>query len=103
MRSEDIWESVCTAVVFCGGRGTRLQPILQGKPKALVEVADRPYLDGLLRSLRKAGVRRVVLCISGPTLAIAGQIGDGGRYGLRVRYTLDSGDVENAGALWSAF
>lgn len=92
----------CCAVVFCGGPAIRLQPILQGKPKALVELNESPYIVGLLRNLKGAGVRECVLCVSRLTLRIVHAVGDGTTLGLHVRYAIDDGTVENAGALWNA-
>ncbi|TFB09858.1 hypothetical protein E3V36_05525 [Candidatus Marinimicrobia bacterium MT.SAG.2] len=95
-------EYICTAVIFCGGKATRLRPILRGAPKALIKLNEQPYLDGLLKLLFRMGVRFVFLCISPPTIIIANSVGDGHRYGLTVKYTIDNGEVENAGALWNA-
>lgn len=48
-------------VVLAGGFGTRLRHVLSGAPKPLAPVAGRPFLEWLLRYLRKQGVCRVVL------------------------------------------
>lgn len=93
---------LCTAVVFCGGRATRLQGHLRGKPKALVLLDRRPYLHSLLYRLRDAGLKQVVLCVSPFTTDIIKQVRGGSEYGLRVRYSVDSGLRENADALWRA-
>jgi NDP-sugar pyrophosphorylase family protein len=50
------------AVILCGGRGTRLQSVVGDRPKALAEVAGRPFLDWMLESLREQGIREFVLC-----------------------------------------
>ncbi len=50
------------AVILCGGRGTRLQSVVGDKPKALAEVAGRPFLERLLDGLHGQGVRNFVLC-----------------------------------------
>ena len=51
-----------TAVVLCGGFGTRLQEVLPNKPKVLAEVNGVPFIYYLLRKIEKAGCRSVVLC-----------------------------------------
>lgn len=102
MESNDFFAEQCTTVIFCGGKASRLQKVLKGAPKALVNLHSRPYLDGLLKLLNKQGFREVVLCVSPATTKIIDQIGNGAEYSLHVQYSLDSGLLENADALWRA-
>jgi NDP-sugar pyrophosphorylase family protein len=92
----------CTAVVFCGGRATSVRSILHGLPKALVPIAGKPYIVGLLTRLKSIGFTRCVLCISPFTLDIESRLRSTKELGLEIRFSKDSGTVENAGALWCA-
>lgn len=49
------------AMVLAAGLGTRLRPLTNDKPKALVEVAGRTMLEITLERLRGAGVREVIV------------------------------------------
>ncbi len=49
------------AVIVAGGRGTRLGPLTADRPKALVEVAGRPFLDHLVASVQERGFDRILL------------------------------------------
>src|SRR2546430_660103 len=49
------------AVVLAGGLGTRVRHLLADLPKPLASAAGRPFLEWLLRYLRKQGVERAVL------------------------------------------
>lgn len=49
------------AMVLAAGLGTRLRPLTNDKPKALVEVAGRAMLEITLERLRGAGVREVIV------------------------------------------
>jgi glucose-1-phosphate cytidylyltransferase len=51
-----------TAVILCGGRGTRLQEKTHAIPKALVEIGGRPIIWHVVQLYAVQGVRRVVLC-----------------------------------------
>lgn len=102
MQSNDFFAEQCTTTIFCGGKAIRLQEVLKGDPKALVNLHDRPYLDGLLKLLSKQGFRKIVLCVSPATTRIISQIGNGAEYNLNVQYSIDSGLQENADALWVA-
>jgi len=50
-----------SAIVIAGGKGERLRPLTNTRPKCLVEVAGRPILDWQLASLERAGVERVAI------------------------------------------
>ena len=53
--------SVRQAVVMVGGKGTRLLPLTETRPKIILPVADRPCLWYLLRSLAMGGIKEVIL------------------------------------------
>lgn len=55
-------EALPEAMILCGGRGSRLQGALGGRPKVLAEVGGRPFLVHWLEKLAAAGVPRAILC-----------------------------------------
>jgi NDP-sugar pyrophosphorylase family protein len=75
--------------LLAGGLATRLRPITHKVPKALVEVAGRPFIDHQLDLLRANGVRRVVLCLGHLGEQIERHLGDGRDRGLELRYSHD--------------
>ena len=75
--------------VLAGGLATRLHPITRTVPKALVEVAGRPFIDHQLALLRANGARRVVLCLGHLGEQVVRHLGDGSAHGLEVSYSHD--------------
>ncbi|UOE17850.1 nucleotidyltransferase family protein [Thermobifida halotolerans] len=54
-------EPIRQAVILAGGQATRLRPYTDTRPKAMVEVADRPIIDHQLEWLARHGVEHVVV------------------------------------------
>lgn len=75
--------------ILAGGLATRLRPITEKIPKALVEVAGRPFIYWQLEYLRAQGIQRVTLCIGHLGEMIEAEVGNGARFGLDVRYAPD--------------
>jgi NDP-sugar pyrophosphorylase family protein len=86
------------AVVLAGGLGTRVAPVLAGRPKVLAPVAGRPFISRTLEWLARSGVRRVVLSVG----HLATQIEDalGARHGaLELSYAREPTPLGTAGAI----
>jgi MurNAc alpha-1-phosphate uridylyltransferase len=83
--------------ILAGGLATRLHPITQAVPKALVEVAGQPFIRRQLDYLRSQGVGRVVLCVGFLGEQIQAVIGDGSVCGLSVAYSQDWPDLLGTG------
>jgi NDP-sugar pyrophosphorylase family protein len=89
--------------ILAGGLGTRLYPLTERIPKALIEINGEPFLAHQLRLLRARGIERVVLCVGQHGERVREYAGDGARFGLAVEYSFDgpallgtAGAVRNA-------
>jgi NDP-sugar pyrophosphorylase family protein len=87
------------AMVLAAGRGTRLAPLTDTVPKPLVPVAGRPFLEHILEFLRAGGVQEVVLNLHHLGHLIERHLGDGTRFGLRVRYSWEDPILDTGGGI----
>lgn len=96
------------AMVLAAGLGTRLRPLTDDRPKALVEVAGRPLITYNLALLRHHGITDVVVNLHWHGEALRNALGDGRHFGLSIVYSeehplLDTGGgIKRAQALLGA-
>lgn len=87
------------AVVMVGGKGTRLLPLTETKPKIILPVADRPCLWYLLRSMARAGIEEVILACGYKSEQMRDAIGDGSDLGLSIVYSYEDEPLGTGGAM----
>jgi len=75
--------------ILAGGRATRLGALAANLPKAMVEVAGRPFIDHQLALLQRRGLRRAVLCLGHLGEQVEAHVGDGTGAGMAVAYSYD--------------
>lgn len=91
-------------LILAGGLATRMRPLTETIPKALIPVAGRPFVDHQLDWLAAHGVTRVVLSVGYLGEAIRAHVGDGARYGLAARVVDEGPNLRGtAGAVRLAF
>ncbi|MCU1483323.1 MAG: hddC [Actinomycetia bacterium] len=86
-------------VVMAGGRGERLRPLTDHLPKPLLAVGRTTILERLLERLFESGFGDVWLAVNYMADKIESTIGDGARWGMRVRYLREDEPLHTAGAL----
>ena len=88
-----------TAVVLAGGLGTRMSALSADHPKHLLEVAGEPVVVHQLRWLAAHGVVDVVLATSHLADRFEPVLGDGRRWGVRLRYSTEPTPEGTGGGL----
>lgn len=91
-----------TAVILAGGPGTRLQPLTDDRPKSILPVLNRPFIEHTIAYLRQYGIEDIILTLSYLPDVIRGYLGDGSRYGVRLTYCLEEEPLGTAGAVKNA-
>ncbi|HMO49428.1 MAG TPA: nucleotidyltransferase family protein [Rubrivivax sp.] len=88
------------ALILAAGRGERMRPLTDTCPKPLLPLRGQPLIAWHLRALARAGVREVVINTAWLEEQFPQALGDGSRWGLRIRYSTEGRD--HAGALETA-
>jgi NDP-sugar pyrophosphorylase family protein len=84
--------------LLAGGLATRLRPITEKIPKALVDIDGRPFIDHQLALLRRNGIRRVVMCLGYRGEMVRDHCGDGSRYDdMELSYSFDGDKLMGTG------
>ena len=74
-------------IILAGGLGTRLKSISDGRPKAMMLVNDRPFIEYQFEQLAEIGLTDILLCIGFGGDMIQEHVGDGSAWGMNVRYS----------------
>ena len=94
------------AIVLAAGRGNRMRPLTDHTPKPRLKVHGKPLIEWHLEALARDGVREVVINTAWLEEQIPAALGDGSRFGLTLRYSMegrDHGDaLETAGGIAKA-
>lgn len=95
-----------SALILAAGRGERLRPHTDHTPKPLLRVRGKPLIEWHLLALAAAGVRDVVVNTAWLEEQFPAALGDGSRWGLRLRYSMEGRDhggaLETAGGIAKA-
>jgi NDP-sugar pyrophosphorylase family protein len=73
-------------VVMAAGEGRRLRPLTERWPKPVLPIDGRPVIASLARELAASGLTRVSFVTGHLADQVEGLLGDGGAFGLELRY-----------------
>jgi mannose-1-phosphate guanylyltransferase len=90
------------AMVLAAGQGTRLRPLTDTQPKALVPVGGRPMIEYSLLLLRHYGIRDVVINLHHHGEQIENRLADGSQLGLQISYSIEPELLDTGGGLLKA-
>jgi NDP-sugar pyrophosphorylase family protein len=90
------------AMVLAAGLGTRLRPLTDHKPKALVEVGGHTLLEITLKRLRDFGTREVIINVHHFAAAILDYLKTNDNFGMRVEISHEDVLLDTGGGLKKA-
>src|SRR3989344_1689664 len=90
------------AIILAGGKGERLRPYTNDRPKPMVEVAGRPILAYQLEQLKKAGIEEVVFACSYQREALQKHLDSGEKYGIKALFSVEETPLGRGGGIKKA-
>ena len=77
------------ALIFAAGLGERMRPLTDSTPKPLLSVGGKRLIEWHLEKLAECGIEEVVINTSWLATQFPEVLGDGARWGLRIRYSYE--------------
>jgi mannose-1-phosphate guanylyltransferase len=90
------------AMVLAAGLGTRLRPLTNDRPKALVEVCGRTLLEITLTRLRDFGIRDVIINVHHYADMVIDRVKAAGNFGMHIEFSLEDVLLDTGGGLKKA-
>ncbi len=87
------------AIVLAGGKGERLRPFTEDRPKPMVEIMGIPMLGFQFQWLQAQGVTDAIVSCGYRHEVVEAYFGNGERMGLRIRYAVEEEPLGRGGAL----
>ena len=84
---------------MAGGFGTRLRPLTNNIPKPMVPIVNKPILEHIINLLKTHKIKDFVVLLFYMPDTIKNYLGDGSKFGVRIRYVVPDQDFGTAGAV----
>ena len=87
------------AILLCGGRGERLRPLTDDRPKPMVEISGLPLIAYPLGWLKENGITDVILSCGYRWQILQDYLADGSGWGLDIRYAVEEEPLGRGGGI----
>ena len=86
-------------VIMAGGKGSRLHPQTENRPKPMLLVAGIPILEHIIKRARSQGFNHFIIAINYLGEIIEKYFKDGQKFGVKIEYLHEDVPLGTAGAL----
>ena len=73
-------------VILAAGRGKRMFPFSEDYPKPILPICNKPLIEYQIEIMQSLGIREIVILVGHKGFHISKLLGDGSRFGVRIRY-----------------
>lgn len=89
-------------MILAAGRGERMRPLTDTRPKPLLEVQGKPLIQHHIEAVARAGIRDVIINHAWLGEQIEAYLGDGSRFGVSIQYSPEEKALETGGGIFRA-
>ena len=90
------------AIILAAGEGSRMRPLTASRPKVMLPVAGRPFLEHIIQRAHAAGADSIVLVVGYGADAVRSHFGDGKSLGVKIDYAVQDKQLGTGHALAAA-
>lgn len=90
------------AIILAGGKGERLRPFTNDRPKPMVEIHGKPILAYQLEQLKEAGIKKIVFACSYQREVLQKHVDSGKKYGIEAVFSIEETPLGRGGAIKQA-
>lgn len=90
------------AMILAAGLGLRLRPLTEFLPKSMVPISDKPFLEYIIRYLKQAGVKNIVINLHHHPKIVTDYFKDGSSLGVVINYSIEKEILGTAGGIKAA-
>lgn len=90
------------AMILAAGRGERMRPLSDATPKPLLVAGGKPLIVWQIEALARAGIRDIAINASHLANRLVDAVGDGGAFGVSIRWSVENEPLETAGGIATA-
>lgn len=91
------------AIIIAGGKGERLRPLTNDRPKHMILLGDKPILEHQVNWLKDNGITDIVVAAGHLHEVIEDYFQDGSQWGIRMSYSIEDEPLGRGGALKLAY
>jgi NDP-sugar pyrophosphorylase family protein len=88
--------------ILAGGFGTRLGDLTRDLPKPMISINGRPYLERVVESFARCGLRNIVLLTGHRAEVIEEHFGNGEKFEVSIAYSRENEPLGTGGAIREA-
>ena len=87
------------AIILAGGKGTRLMPLTQEKPKPMIPVMQKPLMEYSIELLKYHGINNIGITVMHLSKYIKDYFNDGAKLGVNIKYVEETTPMGTAGSV----
>ena len=90
------------AILLAGGLGTRLQSVVNDRPKPMALIQEKPFMEYVIHELGKHGITDIIFAVGYKGSMVEEYFKDGSDFNINVSYAYEEERLGTAGAIKNA-